>query len=768
MYMRQNTEKKVIFLLFFASGISGLIYEIVWLRILSRITGVTTYATAVTVAAFMAGLGLGSFIFGKFIDKRKDHLRIYAILQLSIAAIALVTPIFLNASVTIYKYIHQISNHNPNLILLARVLVSFICLLIPATLMGGTLPVLTAYLVKKGGLFGKNFSLLYGLNTLGAVLGVILSGFITIGSIGEWNTTFIAVLINFTVGAVALSLHKKALESLKETEITEEKAIAPPDTTISPYPDVVRTIVLISILISGFTALAYEVIWSRQLILFLETSIYAFSAMLAVFLVGIAIGSIFINKFIDSLKTPLFIFGTLELVIGALSIFNLYLFGPLDSSLLSRIISPIVLVFPLTFLFGAILPIASLCYAKSINRAGYSVGMVYSFNTIGNVAGSLLTGFLFISLLGSSKTVILIGFVNIAIGLILLWAEPNETKSYKLKYLLVIPLVVLLSLGFKGKDPFLNVIVKRIAQDAKTYKIFHNKETVQGTVTSFIKNGSKRLWINGVGQTALVTETKLMTHLPIMLAEKPKDFLVICFGMGTTVKSACIYDDLNITAVELATEVYKCFKYYHDETEKILSRENLKLVAEDGRNFLLLSSDKYDVISVDPSPPIYSAGTVNLYTREFFSLCKDHLTPNGVMCLWLPGSDFEGDTLHIESSLYILKTFYSVFPNMTVWNGPHNWGFYIIGTLNQTNIDKAKIEQAFTNPKLLKDLSEFDNSCTTSSRLLNLLFLQKKDRIENITRDALIITDNFPYTEFPLWRYLLHHRKRPTQKSYRE
>jgi len=194
--MQPGTERKVVFALFFASGISGLIYEVVWLRILSRITGVTTYATAITVAAFMAGLGLGSFIFGKFIDRRKDQLRIYALLQLSVAAVALVMPILLKIPIPIYKYIHEISNQNFNVILIARVFVSFISLLIPTTLMGGTLPVLTSYMVKKQGLFGKNLSLLYGLNTLGAVFGVLLSGFLTIGALGEFNTILIAVLIN--------------------------------------------------------------------------------------------------------------------------------------------------------------------------------------------------------------------------------------------------------------------------------------------------------------------------------------------------------------------------------------------------------------------------------------------------------------------------------------------------------------------------------------------------------------------------------------------
>jgi spermidine synthase len=748
--MEQDTEKKIIFVLFFASGISGLIYEVVWLRILSRIIGVTTYATAVTLGAFMAGLAIGSFIFGKFIDKHAKPLRIYALLQLSIAAAAVVTPAVLKISIPLYKYVYQISNQSNGLIAILRVSVSFVSLLIPAALMGGTLPVLTSYMVRKEGLFGRNFSLLYGLNTFGAAIGVVLSGFITIGALGEWNTTFIGILINLTVGATAYMLYYNVsgLAQVSEVEQTKVEISEMVDTPISPYSNVVRKMVLISILASGFTALSYEVIWTRQLILFLQTSIYAFSGMLAVFLAGVASGSIFINKFMDKFKVPLVVFGTLELIVGILSILNLYLFRPLDASLASRILSPVILVFPLTFLFGAILPLATLCYAKSTSSSGSSVGMVYTFNTIGCVTGSILTGFLFIGLLGSSNTVILLSFINTAIGLILLWFVPNKSSSFKLKYLSVVPIVILLSLGFRGKDPFLNLIESRIIDGADHYQIFHNRETTEGTVTAFAQDDLRRISINGVAQTHLCTETKLMAHLPMMLAEKANKILVICFGMGTTVKSASIYDDLDITIVELVPEVYKCFRYYHDNAEEILSRENVSPVVGDGRNFLLLSSEKYDIITVDPSPPIYSAGTVNLYTFEFFSLCKEHLMQGGVMCLWFPISP-EEDTLSI------LKTFYSVFPNMTVWEGPHGPGLYIIGTLAETRIDKSKIEQAFTNPRLLEDLSEYDNSCVTSSQLLNLLILQEKSDIENVTRGAVIITDNFPYTEFPLWRYLL-------------
>ncbi len=741
--MSNSMEKKILFLLFFASGISGLIYEVIWLRMLSRVLGVTTYATAITLAAFMAGLGIGSYILGKITDNSKKLLKIYVFLQLLISLSAVITPLLFSISIPLYKGIYEISNNSRLIVTVMRILISFFTLLIPTTLMGGTLPLLTGYLTKKDKMFGANLSLLYGLNTLGAVVGVLLSGFITIGTLGEWETIFIGVVINLIVAEGILIIDKK------KTGSTEEKQITVADETagnglISLYPDNTRKFVLISILISGFTALAYEVIWTRQLILYLNVSIYAFSAMLAVFLMGVASGSLFINRFINKLKTPLFIFGILEVAVGVLSVINLYIFPFFDIGEIARIISPVALVFPITFIFGMIFPIASICFAKSVNKTGSSIGTVYIFNTAGNMAGSLITGFILISLIGSTKTIILLAMLNVLVGFLLLYIEPGKRINLKLKYALILPVIILLMLGTVRKDIFLDVIKKWVSAQSKNYKIFYNKECVQGTVTSCMINGSKHLLINGTSQTKLCTETKLMAHLPVILTDTPKKFLAICFGMGTIVESASIYDNMDITSVELVPEVYQCFKYYHNNSDEILKNKNIKLIAEDGRNYLLLSSDKYDVISVDPSPPIYSAGTVNLYAKDFFEICKKHLTHGGVMCMWFIGGE-KGE------NWMILNTFFSVFPNMSVWRGPHNWGFYLVGSLKNIRIDIKKFKKFFKNKKLIEDLKEYDNSCITSDQLLKLLFYSM-DGLKESMRKYPIISDNNPYTEFPLFR----------------
>jgi spermidine synthase len=328
--------------------------------------------------------------------------------------------------------------------------------------------------------------------------------------------------------------------------------------------------------------------------------------------------------------------------------------------------------------------------------------------------------------------------------------EPKRPPAYKAAFLAAIPLVVILGIGFGEGSAFLGVIERRIARGPEAYEIFHNRETVEGTVTCYAEGGHKWLWINGMGQTFLCTETKLMAHLPVLLASDPRDILIICFGMGTTLKSACVHEGLSITAVDLVPELFKCFGYYHTKAEGILERENVKVVGEDGRTFLLYSGDTYDVITVDPSPPIHSAGTVNLYTREFFTLCREHLAPGGVACLWFP---YGADDLEIseEDLAYILSTFRSVFPHMTVWRGPHGWGYYLIGTLRKQEIDRERLKAAFAERDIVDDLGEFDTSCVSYDQLIQLLVIDERN-IGNVTSDAMIITDDYPYTEFPLWR----------------
>lgn len=755
--------KQWIYFMFFATGASSLIYQIVWLRILSRTTGISIHATATVVAAFMAGLALGSYLIGRMIDKRNDELRVYGILEFLVGLTALLIPTLFSASVPIYSAVYQGTGESVSVTAFVMGLVSFVTLLIPTALMGGTLPVLTSYLVKKQFLFGKHLSLLYGINTFGAVCGVLLSGFFLIGLLGESATMLLAVSINFAVGALAYGLYRSERTEVPAPALSQD---ASPGHVISPYSTGTRRMILAAFCISGFTALAYEVIWTRQLILFLLNSVYAFAAMLAVFLSGVALGSVAVNTKADRIESPLLAFGALELVVACLSVLNLHLFAPLDTYLvaarrswLGPMLSTVILVFPITFCFGMIFPIAARCYAKSVEEVGSFTGRFYAVNTVGCILGALLAGFYLVPTLGSSKTVILLGAANAAIGVILIALE--APRSAKVKYVVGFGITFLILFGFtvKGTDPFLGTIKKRILKyqtwiEARNpgikapAKILRNEEGLAGTVTAFAVGPLKQLWINGVGMTVLCTETKLMTHLPVMMTPEPRDMLVICFGMGTTVKSASIYPKLKITAVELVSQCFETFGFYHPGAEDVLKRPQVHLVANDGRNHLLLSEKRYDVITVDPPPPIWSARVVNLYTEEFFRLCRSRLNPDGTMCLWLY-ADEKSDQASV------IRTFSRVFPYCSVWSGVTVRGYYLVGRLRDMTDEELqqRITKAFEDPKMVADLEEYNKVCSTPEKLRSMLVMNNVgvDLVRS-DREIALITDDYPLTEFFLWR----------------
>ncbi len=253
------------------------------------------------------------------------------------------------------------------------------------------------------------------------------------------------MFLNFLVAIFAYAIYKKDIQ-IEEQPAAASVSQAGLDRRISPYSDQVRRVVLVAFIISGFTSLAYEVIWTRQLILFLRTSIYAFSGMLVVFLAGIALGSIFMRNMVDKFVRPIVVFGLLELVVGILSVINLFLFpafgGYSLDTMAGRIgvlAATVTIVFPLTFLFGMIFPTASVCYARDVSGTGSSVGWLYSANTIGSILGALLAGFWLIPSWGSTNAVILLSLLNVSLGLLLLWLTSNSSMRTKICYLAVIP-----------------------------------------------------------------------------------------------------------------------------------------------------------------------------------------------------------------------------------------------------------------------------------------------------------------------------------------
>jgi spermidine synthase len=753
--------KTVIFLAFFLSGCSGLMYQTVWVRMLTRYLGATTYATATVLIVFMAGLALGSYWCSRRADRITKPLQLYALLELLIGVLAVLASfVVINGVGQVYVSMYGQVGNSPATLLATRVVFLLVCLLPPTFLMGTTLPLMVAYITKLGEQFQSSVGWLYAINTYGAVFGVLITGFVLLGWLGEQATLMVAAALNILAGVLAISLVTVKTPAVETAPKSEAKADDFP-----VYSPGVRKLALLAIFASGLGALAYEILWGRLLVLLLQTSIYAFSIMLGTFLIGIAWGSWDATRQNKLKQTPLASFGFLEVLIGFWAAVGLLLlpyfhqwwqyenvFGIRVPSMVVAAIACIVMVLPVSFCFGLQFPIAVRCCVADPKSPGKSTGWAYTINTLGTIVGSLIAGFLLLPYLGTTKLMLVVAGVNLVLGIVLLLAASSAERGKLLGASFALMAGFIAIVGFIG-DPYMEAMTQRVAYHfGNEGKIYKAVEAVTATTVSAgqpnnVTNSS--LFINGVGMTVLCTETKLMTHLPLHLAKDPKRMLIICFGMGTTFRSAVkTYPNLHVDVVDIVGEVFECFGFYHKDADEVVKKPNGHRHVDDGRNFLLTHPEKYDVITIDPAPPLHSAGTVNLYTKEFFELCKSRLTETGVLCMWLPYAP--------ESEIkMIMKAYFEVFPQGTLYGSIKYPGFYLTGS--PTNIQQTPAAREVMMKKLasIEELGEWSQDYCDPVRLQNIYLGEAAD-VMKLLGEYTAVTDDKPYTEFPLWREFRH------------
>ena len=747
--------KPIVWLIFIFSGASGLIYQVIWMRQLTLIFGSTVFATSTVLTAFMGGLALGSYYFGKKIDESTESpLRIYALLEAGIGAFCLVWPLILTVLGALYVLIHRNVTSEFYTLSLIRFVLTFAVLLIPSTLMGGTLPVLTRFFVKRLEQLGTNIGILYALNTFGAVIGTVAAGFFLIEALGIRWTLGIGIAINFAVAAIALVLVRKA-------SATEDVSHPLREITIESEPSLTDNhLALWGIGISGFCALAYEVLWTRIMVFFLGSTTYAFATMLAAFLFGIALGSMVFARWVDRMKQPVAVFGAVQLGIGLFALILMPAFEELygmsralqstfGSSRFWTFFSCFLVMCLPTFLMGASFPIVTKIYTGSARQLGKSIGNVYAVNTVGSILGAFCAGFMLIPLLGIRPSIVITVVLNSVIGCLLMWRGSRQTETGRQLLqglsvampILNIGLAVILLLTV-NQPLFLKSAIFKTQRPGDTL-VDYNEE-VDATVTTLKDDeGVYRLYVD-TNQAADASRWdspshRVIAHLPLLLHPRPKRALVVGFGMGLTSHSITQHG-VAVDAIELSGGVISAAqKHFTHINGNVFDSPSFNYKLNDGRNHILMTKTKYDMISTGIIHPLVSAGSSNIYTADFYRLCRRILTEDGIMCQWVPLH-----RLPEEHYKMIVRTFIQVFPETTLWYKYTPDFVILIGTLEPLTIDYknfiARSQIASIREGLAAD--DLDGMSLLDS------FMMGPETVRKYVGVGPIHTDNRPRLEF--------------------
>lgn len=738
----RKTGAALVGALFLVSGMAGLIYELVWMRRLVLIFGNTLLATSTVLSAYMAGLAGGSYVVGKWIDaKRRPLLRWYAVLEAAIGFFALAFPLLLDLAGMGYQLLYRNLSDNLALLTVVRFLVCFVVILIPTFMMGGTLPILVKHLTDGGAALGNRLGLLYALNTIGAVAGTVVCGFLLLRFFGMDVASHTAVAMNLSVAAVAWGLSRTPLPRAhaREHAATEVAASSPPR-PLDPR----LLLVLAAIGISGFCSLAYQVLWTRMLSLFFRNNVYSFTTLLATFLLGIALGSFVYYRFLSRRFGAAWLLAALEIAIGVIGFATPYLFTTLPSGLflspdpLKIFIKASALMLLPTILIGITLPLATEICREGRAREGRSVGRVYAINTIGAVFGSFTAGFILIPLLGIQRAVVFVAGANLLAGLLVLVTLAGARLRLIGAGALAVSFAIAVAL--LPSNLFLRFHQTQSPDaDVMTYK--------EGTIANVIvydfwKEGYQDLYLNGVEEASSrvwhVQLFKMLGMLAPLLHPEPDNALMVAFGAGMSAGAAAQVVE-RLDCVDLNPDIQEVGRAFARENLDVLNNPRVHLIVNDGRNQLFLTPERYSVIISDATHPM-SFDSWTLYSREFYELVKERLKDGGIFAQWLPVPTTD-DALKL-----LLNTFKKVFPHTSFWMIHGSSQCMMLATPERLNIDYRAFRDRLT--PLLESSGLTDFGVPNADKLLSFFFAGEDAIDRYLAGYEKVSTDDLPYAQF--------------------
>jgi len=733
----------ILSILLFFSGASALVYQVLWLRVLGWVFGVTVYAASSVWASFMAGLAIGSLVAGRVGDRVGRPLFWFGCAELLVGATASSSPLILASLQRAYVIAYPSLPHQLWELTIVRFSIAFAVLIVPTAMMGATLPLAVKAVTISGGRLGEGVGVLYGSNTAGAIAGTLAAGLYLIPGVGIQRTFFVAAALNTIVGFSAIALSRRLPAATISDRAAGEAA------AISRAPLQLR-IVIAAFGLSGFIALALEVVWFRVLTLFLRPTVYGFAMMLATILAGTALGSYAIAPLLDRKRSWIAVLGMLEAAIAvaaALSFRPLAHLQAVSDELtpaIARVLpewlgyqiaGSLLAILPTALLMGVAFPIGLRLWADAggtddRGAVARRIGQFYSLNVAGAILGSLVSGFLLLPALGSYRSLILLAALAFVSALALLAVSEWRWRARMIAGTAA-ALVFAGAIAWSA-DPFDEFVAQRYPQD----RIISKEEGIESTVVVH-ESPDKHLilTVNGNHQASNDESTtyvhRRIGHLPMALHPNPHDALVIGLGGGATAGAVSIHGS-NVDIVELAGSVVRAARFFGPINYDVLSRPNAHLQVDDGRNFLMLTRKRYDVVTADVIHPIF-AGSGNLYSVEYFRLLRRVLNRGGMAVQWVAGTEAEYKI--------IARTFLSVFPYTTVWAG----GSLLVGMTEPLRLSRGDFEMKLRDPSRAQGLRDLGTE--TFDQLL-AAFNAGPEELAAFVGPGPLLTDDRPSVEY--------------------
>jgi spermidine synthase len=753
--------------IFILSGAAALIDEIVWSRQLVLVFGNTTQAVSAILTGFFGGVAVGSYVGGRIADRVRSPLRMYGLLELALAVVVLLTPISFRLINELYRGVYPSLEGSPQVLALLRVGFATLALAPATVLMGATLPTLTRYLARGVALAGA-FSRLYAANTIGAIVGTVLAGFVLIELLGLSGALAVGAACSAAAGAAALLLGRRAagsparatgagrpdLSTAPRSSSAAATADAPPAAP-ADAPRAAPRLALAVAFISGLTSLGYQVAWTRLLASGTGNTTYVFTTILATFLVGIALGAVLFATLRRRLGDPLRLLAGSQVLAAALALAGLVLVlvaphvltpgKPIDT-LIALFGSTLLVVLPVTIVLGVAFPASSALLADDRAHAGQGSGGLLAVNTIGAILGSLVIPFVLIPWLGSPVLVAALAAVNATLGIVIGWRLVAPPTG---RWIAAIGVGVAAVIAVTALRPGVLIQPNEAYIASAGGRLFASTEDEIASVQAGQISFTPELWVAGTSMTLLSVDAKLMPVLPLIARPTSTTALVVAFGMGSAFRGALIAG-LHADAVELVPSVPKMFGYYYPDAAAVLADPNGRLIITDGRNHLELTDRRYDIIVTDPPPPIESSGAAVISSKEYYEAGRDHLTDGGIMMQWVPyggpADDFQD---HI-------RTFAAVFPEVTLVKGAGGYGMYMLGSSRPIGFDAASIREILARPGVLADISSaYDSPAHTVDDWTAVIGHQTWLTGEAVRIEAgpgPLITDDRPRPEYFLLR----------------